>query len=83
MLRPRHEGFISYCSNHQQTPTYLQLNIHNNRGLTLSGTKNQSKVYMSKLGLTVTLEKLIEHQMKLQFIHIRIINTIFLKKPFL
>ncbi|EFB1094134.1 hypothetical protein FK739_12425 [Escherichia coli] len=30
MLRPRHEGFISYCSNHQQTPTYLQLNIHNN-----------------------------------------------------
>lgn len=28
-------------------------------------------------------EKLIEHQMKLQFIHIRIINTIFLKKPFL
>lgn len=29
------------------------------------------------------LEKLIEHQMKLQFIHIRIINTIFLKKPFL
>lgn len=30
MLRPRHEGFISYCSNHQQTPKYLQLNIHNN-----------------------------------------------------
>lgn len=28
-------------------------------------------------------EKLIEHQVKLQFIHIRIINTIFLKKPFL
>lgn len=33
MLRPRHEGFISYCSNHQQTLTYLQLNIHNNQRL--------------------------------------------------